>query len=243
MFVDSPLADRVTRAYRRCASPGEPRRFDHPNVRFTTRVDQSKALNRVSGAIILAGSGMCTGGRIRHHLVRNLPRVESTVLFVGYQARGTLGAVLQSGASAVRISGNDIRVRAHVATIDAYSAHADHAALLGFLAARAPVGGTVFLDHGEQPALDRLAADAAALPGLPHPVVPQLGECFRLEAGKPAHRSGKPRAHAGELVAPEDWRNRYAAFTASLEERLRALPSDAARRRAIEAAERAIARG
>lgn len=243
VFVDSPLADRVTRAYRRYANHGQPRRLDHPDVRFTTGVAQSKALNRISGAIILAGSGMCTGGRIRHHLVRNLPRVESTVLFVGYQARGTLGAVLQSGARAVRISGNDIRVRAHIATIDAYSAHADHGALLGFLGARAPVRGSVFLDHGEQPALDRLAADAAALPGLPQPIVPLLGEQFRLEPGKPAHRIGKPRAHAGELVAAEDWRSRYAAFAASLEERLRALPSDEARRRAIAAAERAVAHG
>jgi metallo-beta-lactamase family protein len=243
IFVDSPLADRVTRAYRRCASPGSPRKFDHPNVRFTTAVAQSKALNRVSGAIILAGSGMCTGGRIRHHLVRNLPRVESTVLFVGYQARGTLGQVLQSGARTVRISGNDVRVRAQVATIDAYSAHADHGGLLGFLRDRGPVTGSIFLDHGEAPALARLAADAAALPGMPQPIAPQLGEHFRLERGTAAHRSGKPRAHAAELVAADDWRNRYAEFAASLEERLRALPSDAARRRALEAAERAVSSG
>ncbi|WP_197021250.1 MBL fold metallo-hydrolase [Sphingomonas sp. UNC305MFCol5.2] len=141
VVIDSPLADRITRAYRRCASPGAPRLFDHPNVRFTTGMAQSQALYRIPGAVILAGSGMCTGGRIRHHLVRNLPRAESTVLFVGYQARGTLGTVLKSGAQTVRISGSDIRVCAEIATIDAYSAHADHAALLRFLGARGAVRG------------------------------------------------------------------------------------------------------
>lgn len=243
VFVDSPLADRVTRAYRRYgpnAGRG-PSPFDDAHVRFTADVAQSKALNRVSGAIIIAGSGMCTGGRIRHHLVRNLPRVESTVLFVGYQARGTLGAVLESGARAVRISGNDIRVRAQVARLDAYSAHADHAALLRWLARRAPVNGNIFLDHGEEPALERLSADASAVAGLPHPIVPLLGERFRLEPGTAARRTGKPRPHAAELIAPQDWRNRYAAFAASLEERLRALPTDAARQRALEAAEHALA--
>ena len=240
VFVDSPLADRVTNAYRRFSKQGARDRLKHPAIRFTPDVARSKALNRVSGAIILAGSGMCTGGRIRHHLVRNLPRVDSTVLFVGYQARGTLGAVLQSGARAVRISGNDIRVRAQIETIDAYSAHADHAALLRFLSARTPIVGGLFLVHGEEPALERLAADAASLSGLSQPIIPLLGEGYRLQPGKRPTRICKSRAHADELVAADDWRNRYAAFAASLEERLRSLPSDAARRHALEAAERAI---
>lgn len=242
VFVDSPLADRVTRAYRRYADGDQagPSPFDDPHVRFTSTVEASRALNRVSGAIILAGSGMCTGGRIRHHLVRNLPRANSTVLLVGYQARGTLGAVLESGAQTVRIMGHDVRVRAEVATLDAYSAHADRAALLRWLAKRAPVAGSVFLDHGEMPALERLAADAAAIAGLPNPIAPMLGERFRLDKGAPAQRIGEPRPQAADLVAPQDWRNRYAAFASSLEDRLRGLPSDAARRRAIEAADRAI---
>lgn len=241
VFVDSPLADRVTQAYRRFDAPHYgPSPFDHPSIRFTADVGASKALNRVTGAVILAGSGMCNGGRIRYHLLRNLPRRESTVLFVGYQAQGTLGAVIESGAKAVRISGTDVQVRAMIERIDAYSAHADHAALVRWLTRRAPVAGSVFLDHGEAPALARLAIDAAAVPGLPRPIVPVLGERFRLEAGKPAERIGEPRPRAAELAAPQDWHNLYAAFAASLEERLRALPSDAARRRAIEAAERTI---
>lgn len=243
VFVDSPLADRVTRTYRRFGGNHGPSPFDSPQVRFTASVQQSKALNRVTGAIIIAGSGMCTGGRIRHHLLRNLPNGASTVLLVGYQARGSLGAVLQSGAQAVRISGNDVRVHAHIQSLDVYSAHADHQALLQWLARRAPVAGSIFLDHGEPPALERLAADAAGVPGLPKPVVPLLGERFLLEAGKPAKRIGQPRPHAAELIAPEDWRNRYAAFAASLEDRLRALPSDAARRQALDAAEQALRGG
>ncbi|RYD92440.1 MAG: MBL fold metallo-hydrolase, partial [Sphingomonadales bacterium] len=200
----------------------------------------SRALNRISGAIIIAGSGMCTGGRIRHHLVRNLQRSEATVLIVGYQARGTLGAVLESGARAVRIMGNDLRVRAEITKLDVYSAHADHAALLRWLEKRAPVTGTLFLDHGETAALERLAVDAGGIAGMADAVAPLLGERFRLEKGVAAQRIGEPREHAADLTAPEDWRNRYAAFTASLEDRLRALPSDAARRRALEAADRAL---
>jgi metallo-beta-lactamase family protein len=242
VFVDSPLADRVTRAYRRFGGlrDGGPSPFENPLVRFTTSVPQSKALNRVTGAIILAGSGMCTGGRIRHHLVRNLPKGEATVLIVGYQARGSLGAVLESGAQMVRISGNDVPVRARIVALDVYSAHADHQALLQWLTRRAPIRGSIFLDHGELPALERLAADAAIVPGLLHPLTPMLGEHYRLDAGKCAQPIGKPRPDAPLLAAGEDWRNRYAAFAASLESRLLALPSDADRQRALEAADRVL---
>lgn len=243
VFVDAPLADRVTQAYRRFQTPprGQTSPFDHPKVRFTRSVEESKDLNRLSGAVIIAGSGMCTGGRVRHHLLRNLPRGDSTVLLVGYQARGTLGAVLAAGAQAVRISGRDVPVRAHVRTIDSYSGHADRSGLLRWLEKRAPVRGTVFLDHGEQPALDQLARDATAIAGLPRPLTPLLGESFLLDAGKPAQRASDPRRDATALVAPQDWRNRYAAFAAGLDARLRGLPSDAARQIALDAADRAIA--
>lgn len=243
VFVDAPLADRVTQAYRRFKPPphGGPSPFDHAKVRFTRSVEESKTLNRVSGAVIIAGSGMCTGGRVRHHLLRNLPRGDSTVLLVGYQARGTLGAVLAGGAQAVRISGNDVPVRARLRTIDVYSGHADRAGLLDWLRHRAPVHGSVFLDHGEQPALDQLVADAAAIEGLPRPIVPLLGERFELNARTLAQRTGTSRADAAALTATADWRNLYAAFAAGLEARLRALPSDGARRAALSAAERALA--
>lgn len=240
IFVDSPLAERITHTYRRYAGPEERGSYDSPHVRFTPTEAQSRALHRLSGAIIIAGSGMCTGGRIRQHLIRNLPRGDSTVLIVGYQARGTLGSVLLSSAPTVRISGNDVRVKARIESTDIYSAHADREALLRWLAAAAPVRGSVFLDHGEPLALEGLRTDAARIKGLPAAIVPALGESYRLEAGRPAERVGTPRPDAAALVQAEDWKSRFAAFAASLEDRLRALPSDEARRRAIEAADRAL---
>jgi len=239
IFVDSPLAERVTHAYRRFRG-GSAGTFDDPFVTFTQSIQQSRALNGQSGSIILAGSGMCNGGRIRHHLLLNLPRADSTVLFVGYQVSGTLGAVLQSGAPTVRISGSDLEVRAHIETIDAYSAHADHAGLLSWLRAVSPVSGSVFLDHGEQPALDRLADDATGLAGHGRPLIPILGERYALDAGVAARKIAAPHPRASALLAPEDWRNHYAAIASSLPELLRTLPSDEAREAALRAVERAL---
>jgi len=243
VYVDSPLAERTTRAYRSFGGveiDGAPSPFDAANVHFTQGTAQSRALNGISGAIIIAGSGMCNGGRIRHHLIRNIARPDSTVLFVGYQARGTLGSVLREGAKTVRISGNDFPVLAHIEALDTYSAHADHAGLLRWIAACAPVSGSIFLDHGEEAALKTLAHDIAATEGMPQPLIPVLGERFSLKKAAPASRLAGPRPRAAELVAGEDWRNRYAAFASSLERRLAALPSDAARERALREAGRAL---
>ncbi|WEK43228.1 MAG: MBL fold metallo-hydrolase [Candidatus Sphingomonas colombiensis] len=243
VFVDAPLADKITQAYRRFEHPSKrgPSPFDHPQIHFTRSVDESKKLNRISGAIIIAGSGMCNGGRVRHHLLRNLPRGDSTVLLVGYQARGTLGAVLQGGAEVVRISGNDVRVRARIETIDAYSGHADHAGLLRWLGKRAPIRGGLFLDHGEPPALARLAADAGAVTDLPSPIVPALGERFTLKPNTIPLRSAPPRVDADRLVSGRDWRSRSAAIRVALDARLRALTSDAARDAALASVEQALA--
>ncbi|WP_265269415.1 MBL fold metallo-hydrolase [Sphingomonas lycopersici] len=242
VFIDAPLADKVTEAYRRFdhAQRRGPSPFDHPRIRFVRTIEQSKALNRISGAIILAGSGMCTGGRVRYHLLRNLPRADSTVLFVGYQARGTLGAVLQGGAKLVRISGADVKVRAEIASLDTYSAHADHAGLLRWIAARAPISGSLFLDHGEPPALARLAADVAALPGIPTPVIPSLGERFRLEPRSACSVAGEARSDAIRLVDGADWHSRAARLRELLDIHLAKLPSDAARAEALEAITRAV---
>lgn len=242
VYIDAPLADKVTQAYRRFDNPQRhgPSPFDHPKIHFVRSIEQSKALNRISGAIILAGSGMCTGGRVRYHLLRNLPRADSTVLFVGYQARGTLGAVLQGGAQLVRISGADVQVRAQIVSLDTYSAHADHAGLLRWIAARAPIKGSLFLDHGEAPALARLAEDAAALRGIPKPVIPSLGEHFRLDPGTSCSRAGNARGDAAQLTAGEDWHSRAARLRELLDRRLALLPSDAARADALEVIARAV---
>jgi metallo-beta-lactamase family protein len=227
VYVDSPLADRITRVYR-SYSHATPSPFDAIEVEFTSSVAQSRRLNNITGAIIIAGSGMCTGGRIRYHLIHNLGRAESTVLFVGYQVGGTLGAVLRGGAPSVRISGNTVPVRARIEVCDAYSAHADHNALLRWIGRQGAGTAALFLDHGEGPALGRLAGDAEALPAVPAAIIPRLGERFVLEAAGP-RQIGPALPEAEQVTAPADWHNRYAALLATLEDRLRAAPDDRSR--------------
>ena len=116
---------------------------------------------------------MCEAGRIRHHLRAWLWREEATVLFVGYQAQGSLGRILQDGASRVRIRGEVVKVRARMRTLDLYSGHADGPELKAWLSDRVPVRRGVFLVHGEEPALNALqvslkdlASHGAIIPGL-----------------------------------------------------------------------------
>src|SRR5205085_2970152 len=100
-------------------------------LHFCRTVEESKALNSVEGArIIIAGSGMVNGGRVLHHLVQQVSNPDTTVLFVGYQAEGTRGALMQAGASTIRIFGQDLSVRAHISTISGLSAHGDRNELL-----------------------------------------------------------------------------------------------------------------
>jgi metallo-beta-lactamase family protein len=119
-------------------------------VKFTETVDDSKAINRISGgAIIIAASGMCDAGRIKHHLRNNLPHDENCVVFVGFQAQGTLGRRLVDGAQSVRILGEEVPVRARRHTIGGLSAHADQAALMGWLGHFRAVPRHCFVVHGE----------------------------------------------------------------------------------------------
>jgi metallo-beta-lactamase family protein len=129
--------------------------FHLPHLRFTREAAESMAINEVrSGAIILAGSGMRTGGRVRHHLRHNLGRPECSVLFVGYAAGGTLARLIIDGARHVRLFDQDVPVRARIHTIHGFSAHADQEELLAW---HAQVRGTTatFLVHGEEPAMRR----------------------------------------------------------------------------------------
>jgi metallo-beta-lactamase family protein len=108
------------------------------------------ALNKIhSGILVIAGSGMCEGGRIRHHLKHNLWRHECSVIFVGYQGRGTLGREIVERAKSVRILGEEIAVRASIYTINGFSAHADQAELIGWLACFKS-SPEVFIVHGEE---------------------------------------------------------------------------------------------
>ncbi len=161
VFLDSPMAVNVTEVYARwTAYMDEETRSALASGRFANAqrwlklvrsAEESKAINRIRGTcIILAGSGMCTGGRIKHHLVENIERSASTVLFAGYQARGTLGRQILQGDPTVRILGRTYRVRADVRQIQGLSAHAGRDDLLGWLGAFEVPPRRLFLVHGEE---------------------------------------------------------------------------------------------
>jgi metallo-beta-lactamase family protein len=163
VFLDSPMAISATQIYERhpeCFDQDIARLFGHgkdpftvPGLHFTKETADSIALNRFSGgAVILAGSGMCTGGRVRHHLRHNLGRRQSSVIFVGFAAIGTLARKIIDGAREVRIFGESVKVHAAIHTINGFSAHADQAALLAWLA-HAGRPEQVFLVHGEEHAM------------------------------------------------------------------------------------------
>ena len=236
VFIDSPLAIRTTGVFARHAAELEDTDgrevFTHPSFHFVTDVAGSVALNAMSGAIIMAASGMCEGGRIRHHLLHNLHRRDSTVLFVGFQAQGSLGRVILEGAQRVRISGEDVRVRAQIRVIQSYSAHADQDELLSWIDQRMPIAGTLFLDHGETEAQETMRRELQRR----HPElevrIPEIGEEYVLPPGEPAMRSATGRVDIDEALG-RDWQNAYAAFATSLKQDLARLASDREREKAI----------
>lgn len=236
VFIDSPLASRATEVFAKHAHDledmGDGEIFRHPSFHFVASTAESMRLNQMSGAIIMAASGMCEAGRIRHHLRHNLGRRQSTILFVGFQAAGSLGRTIMDGAERVRISGRDIAVRAQVRRIESYSAHADQGALLRWIEAREPITGSLFLTHGEAgstEALRRLVqADCAA----ETIVVPQIGECYALPVGSPARRTKTGKLEVQGAVS-RDWQNDYADFSTKLKRELSKIESAAARREAL----------
>lgn len=167
IVLDSPMAGRVLEVYDRHQDlfddearriwRGDRNPFRLPRLRVAVEVRDSQALNqRRGGAIVIAGSGMCNGGRIVHHLRHHLQHERNHLVFVGYQAAGTLGRRLVDGAAEVRIFGEPVPVRAQRHTIGGLSAHADQGGLLEWYAnfsARPPV----YLVHGEDPAREVLA--------------------------------------------------------------------------------------
>lgn len=184
VYVDSPMATAATRVFashpeayseeaRRLLHAGdEP--LDFPGLRFTRSVDESKEINASRyPSVIVSASGMCTAGRIKHHLAHGLEDTRNTVVFVGYQARGTLGRLLRDGANPVRIHGRWHQVRAEITAIDGFSAHADREELLAWFGGLGGVPGRTFLVHGEEDACLALAASLrdgyGARVDVPHP--------------------------------------------------------------------------
>ena len=238
VFLDSPLASKVTGVYRKHAAMFDDvelsadELFNDPRFRIVESVEESKAINSIrGGAIIMSASGMADAGRIKHHLRNNLPRANATVLFVGYQAPGTLGQIIQSGAREVRIHSNLVPVRAQVRSLGNYSAHADHSELVAWVTKRLPAHGAIFLTHGEDE--ERAALKAALMhdDGLAadQVITPLLDDAFELrtEGIAGVEHPAQPRVDLTQVTS--DWHNAYASFIIDLSHQLQNAPDDAKR--------------
>ncbi len=191
VFLDSPMAVSITELFeqhpelfdeetRKLVSTGRSP-FDFAGLHLVRTVDESKAINHIAGTVvIIAGSGMCTGGRIKHHLVTNISRSNSSVLFVGYQASGTLGREIVQGSPEVRILGQDYEVKARIVQFTGFSGHADQKQLLDWLGHLKKAPRTVFVTHGEESTAERFAGLVAAKSGW-KATVPEYGDAVPLE--------------------------------------------------------------
>lgn len=247
VHVDSPLATRATEVYHRHArslSMGRDFRdyLASNRLHFTQTQEQSAALDRVQGFhIVIAASGMCEAGRIRHRLKRWLPVPQATVLITGFQAQGTLGRILLDGAEKVRIQGEAYPVRARIRSLDLYSGHADGPELMNWIAARQPVRGALILTHGEAQAMDALAdAARARWPDLTV-LCPELDSALDLSAtgARPATDTPPPRI-APEAVARLDWHNDASKLVLDLHDAIAAAADDRSRRVLLRALARTL---
>ena len=193
MYVDSPLATNLTEVYKKypdyfnktahhVIESGDDI-FNFPGLTFTKTVDESKAINNVRGPkIIIAGSGMSTGGRILHHEMRYLSDPNSAILFVGYQVQGSLGRKILDGEKEVRIFGEKIKVNCQIRAIGGYSAHADQGMLLKWIQSAGSGGNLkkVFVVQGEEDSSTVLAEKAKTDLKI-DAIVPSQGESFALK--------------------------------------------------------------
>ncbi len=190
VYVDSPLATSATEVFREnmdifdeetqkvIQSGDNP--LDFPGLKFTQSVDESKALNESDEpCIIISASGMCEVGRIKHHLKHNIWNPKSTILFVGYQAPGTLGRKIVDGAEKVKIFGEEFTVKARVEYIEGYSGHADQEWLLNFIYSFIRKPKTIFLVHGEPDGQVILKQKIQGTTQIPV-IIPEYGEQYEL---------------------------------------------------------------
>jgi metallo-beta-lactamase family protein len=191
IYLDSPMAVKVTEVFERHSEL-----FDHearvmlergehpcdvPGLMKCRSVDESKAVNKAPRpGIVIAGSGMCTGGRIKHHLVNTISRPENTILFIGYQATGTLGRAILEGAEEVRIHGKMHAVRARIARINGFSAHADRSELCRWLSSLGTTPRKLFVTHGEPEPAHAFADFMHAQTGW-ETCVPEYGDAVTLD--------------------------------------------------------------
>jgi metallo-beta-lactamase family protein len=247
IYVDSPLATKATRVFAEHHRELEEgavlmKGLSARNLHFTESAEQSKALDRIRGFhIVIAASGMCDAGRIRHRLKNWLWREEATVLFTGYQAEGTLGRILQNGASSVRIQGEEFVVRARIRSLDLYSGHADGPELVEWIKARLPLKHDLFLVHGEPDAIEGLAARLEGVVRAERILRPTLDESFELTGSGANRLSAKtpPRLPAGN-IAMLDWHNDVSRLILDINDALAASPDEKTRAVLIRRLRRAL---
>ena len=208
VYVDSPLATSATEVFLKnldCLDEfvqedireGK-KPLDFPGLRFTQSVEESKELNmNANRSIIISASGMCEVGRIKHHLKHNLWRSDSTVLFVGYQAIGTLGRKIVDGAKAVKIFGEEIGINANVQYIEAFSGHADQKGLIKFVESFKKRPTQIFLVHGDEDAQIELSNQLASNFDIPVEI-PMRGDVYEV--------SDYRIAKAGELKSSNEYK-------------------------------------
>jgi metallo-beta-lactamase family protein len=160
VFLDSPMAASITKVFKKhrelydkemieLMSHNESP-FNFPGLKITGSTEESKAIKDIKGTVmVIAGSGMCTGGRVKHHLVNNIAGPENTIMFVGYQAVGTLGRRIVDGEKEVRILGENHSVKARVVKVNGFSAHADKEELYSWLSELKKPPRKLFVVHGE----------------------------------------------------------------------------------------------
>ncbi|HMN38414.1 MAG TPA: MBL fold metallo-hydrolase [Hyphomicrobium sp.] len=252
VFLDSPLAVQITKVFESHIEEledlgGRKSLLRNPAIVPTITADESKRINRITAsAIIMAASGMCEAGRIRHHLKHWLWRPDATVLLAGFQAQGTLGRLLADGASAVTIQGTEIAVRAKIRQTDLYSGHADRDELVEWLRGRQPIKRAVYLVHGEDDDIEALR-DSIASAGLDKSriIAPVLDDEVELtgEGTLPRERAA-PRRLDPAVVGRPDWHNELAQIFLDIKSELDKAADDRSRniilrrlRRALEGAD------
>jgi metallo-beta-lactamase family protein len=228
IFIDSPLANKATAVFRKHAGELQngaelAKAFASPNVKATESVDESKALNLFKGFhIVIAASGMAEAGRIRHHLRNRLWQKSTTVLLVGFQARGSLGSLLEDGATHVKIMGDDITVAATIRRIEDYSGHADGPELVQWLKERLPIAKSVFLTHGEEAPQVALAEAIRGFVKDDCIIRPRLDDVYNLDTPQCAliESETKPRIDPTH-VAKLDWHNDLQSLVLDIDEKMR----------------------
>ena len=249
IFLDSPLAIKATEVFRKHADQLEDV-ADHldelntEHIHFTQSVEESKAINRVkSGAIIMAGSGMCDAGRIRHHIKNKMWNSNTTLLLVGYQAQGSLGRLFRDGARKVRIQGEEIQIRGKVRQIETYSGHADESELLDWIRERDPIRHGLYLCHGEEEAAQALKR-ALVAQGFPQErvTIPAIDDEVRLtRKGKPDYAPNITHRIKRQDLGGWDAHNEFAELQIDLKEAFDKLADEKARRALARKIKRALA--